>query len=209
MDFLNAGLNVPLEVAIRAAVRRDPRAQKRLASLEGRRIRVDLRVPALSLVLAPHGEGIDLSSPGEEAVDCTLEGGVADLLQVLMDENKAFGKGIRISGDSQLALDLKRCLQELDLDWEGFLGDHLGDLAAHSLAGLVRDGLDWGRRSRESLLDDLDNYLHEELRTLPPREELNGFYSQVDRLRLAADRLQARVQRLQSSVHPVTEDAGS
>lgn len=200
MDCLNAGLRAPLEVAIRTAVKRDPRAQRRLAAMEGKHIEVCLQVPPMTLVLSPHSEGIDLVGKGEVLADCVIEGSSADLLQLLLDEHKAFGAGMRISGDSQLALDLKRCLQELDLDWEGFLGDHLGDLVAHPLAEFLREGRALGRRSFNTLLDDLDNYLHEELRALPPREELNGFYGQVDSLRLAVDRLQARVQRLQSSI---------
>ncbi len=196
MDLLNSGLVTTLEVMIRVALKRDPATLRRLARLDGRVIAVNISAPAVRFCLLPSGEGLELSAGNGLESDCEIEGAASDFLKVLLDEQKTFGSGITLSGDTELAVELKNCLQKLDIDWEGMLGDRIGDLAAHQLAEIARSFRGYARQTAGSLLDDIDDYLHEEVRLVPPQAELDQFCDQIDELRLRVDRLQARVSRL-------------
>ena len=136
MDLLNGGLKTTLEVVIRAALRRDPATLRRLEKLDGKVVEIHLTAPALRLFLFPVVGGLELAGHHDGEADCSLHGGASDFLEVALDEQKTFGAGIRSDGDTQLAMELKRCLQQLDIDWESILGDRIGDLAAHQLAEL-------------------------------------------------------------------------
>jgi len=196
MGLFNDSLKTVLEVAIKVAFKRDAATQRRLSRLDGKLIEVRLTVPQLSFYVLPVSDGLEFDTQHQFQADCVVEGAASDFLEVLMDEQKTFGSGIRLSGDTQLAIELKSCLQRLDIDWEGLLADNIGDLAAHQLAQLFRKGQQFAKQSKDTLLDDLDDYLHEEVRLLPSKIELEHFYDQLDQLRLSADRLQARVERL-------------
>ncbi|MCW9050872.1 MAG: SCP2 sterol-binding domain-containing protein [Motiliproteus sp.] len=191
-------LFTPIEVAIKVALKQDPATLRRLARLDAKVLQVKIKAPALELFVFPVSDGIEFSSAWEDQIDCTVEGGAADFLEVLLDEQKTFGSGIELSGDSQVAIDLKNCLQKLDIDWEGLLADQIGDLAAHQFAEIFRAGRGYLQKSSDNLLDDLSDYLHEEVRVLPGKVELEQFNQRVDDLRLQVDRLQARVQKLES-----------
>ena len=188
MAPLNDALLMALELTIRRALRYDPAALRRLQRMDGKIIEVRVSRPSLQLFILPNADGLDLSSRPPAEPDCRIEGGAADFVELLLDEQKSFGSGIRLSGDTELAIDLNRCLQQLDIDWEGMLAERIGDLPGHQLSQWLRQGYGYLRGSTDSLLDDLDDYLHEEVRLLPPQPELEQFYDQVDQLRLQVDR---------------------
>ncbi len=195
----SSSLFTPLEVAIKVALRQDPATLRRLARLDGKVIQLQITSPQLMIYLFPVADGIEFSSGHEGEVDCRIEGRTSDFLEVLLDEQKTFGSGIQLSGDTQIAISLKDCLQQLNIDWEALLADRVGDLAAHQFAEIFRIGRSYLRESSDSLLDDMDDYLHEEIRLLPARVELEQFYNQVDQLRLQVDRIEARIERLSQS----------
>ena len=55
---------------------------------------------------------------------------------------------------------------------------------------------DWGRKSSDTLTQDLKEYLQEEGRLVPTAYEVQGFLDRVDTLRDDVERLAARVERL-------------
>ncbi|MEH6628610.1 MAG: SCP2 sterol-binding domain-containing protein [Motiliproteus sp.] len=194
----SSSLFTPLEVAIKVALRQDPAALRRLGRLDGKVIALQITAPQLKLFVFPVLDGIEFSSGYDSDADCSVAGRASDFLEVLLDEQKTFGSGIQLSGDTQIAISLKDCLQQLNIDWEALLADRIGDLAAHKFADIFRVGRSYLRESSASLLDDMDDYLHEEIRLLPAKVELEQYYNQVDQLRLQVDRLQARIERLSS-----------
>jgi ubiquinone biosynthesis protein UbiJ len=90
---------------------------------------------------------------------------------------------------------MQRVVSELDIDWEAPLVDTLGDVAGHRLAVALRGLFSFGRDAGRSLARQLDEFVHEEARLTPPRAELEDFYSDVQALGLAVDRLGARLER--------------
>ena len=195
-DWLDAGLGTLLEAALHHVLATDPVTLRRLAALQGKQLLLVLESPPLALVIRPHAEGVSLSGPLQGEPDARVSASVAGLLRLLGDGGELAGEGISVSGDTELAAELRAIARALDIDWEGLLGDRVGDLLAHPLAEAWRSGQRWLASSGASLRQDLDDYLHEELALVPARPQLEQFYRGVDELRLAADRLQARIERL-------------
>jgi ubiquinone biosynthesis protein UbiJ len=76
----------------------------------------------------------------------------------------------------------------------------VGDVVAHKVGNVVRGIQDWSTQTIDSLNADITEYMQEESRMLPRREEVDEFLSAVDTLRADVDRLEKRVARLQASV---------
>ncbi|WP_421867604.1 ubiquinone biosynthesis accessory factor UbiJ [Motiliproteus sp.] len=199
-SWLESEAGILLELSINKAIARDPVAQRRLADLQDKRLRLLLPFPALNLVVELGPEGVNLcDGVAIEQVDCEIEGSASELLALMMDPQLAFEGRVELRGDTLLANQLRQIAQQLDLDWGGLIGDCIGDAPAQVLLNLLNQGRANLKEASNNLLDDLDNWLHEEIRVQPSRAELEGFYDEVDRLRLDADRLRARVERLEQA----------
>ncbi len=197
-EWLRSEPGMLVELAINKALARDPLAQRKLAPLAGQSLLLTLTFPALAIGLRLGAEGISLvASEDLEQPDCEITGAPSDLLALLLDPQQAFDNRVRLQGNTQLATQLRQIGQQLDLDWGGLLGDCLGDPAAQLLINLLSKGRTAASEASNNLLDDLNSWLHEEIRVQPCGAELEGHYDQIDRLRLDADRLQARLERLE------------
>ncbi len=196
MQPLASDLLMLAETAVNSGLRRDPYSCGRLNRLAGRTLRLQLSFPALTLTLGVEEPGCIRFIQPPDVVDCHVEAGSADLLQWLLSGEQGLPEGVVVRGDSALLHQLMDIVRDLDLDWEGLLGDQIGDLAAHPVFQAGRWLQQQLLQNNRILTDDLEAYLHDELRLLPVRDELEHFYDQVDELRLAADRLQARIRKL-------------
>lgn len=107
-----------------------------------------------------------------------------------------FNDKIRLSGDIELGQDVKKLFDELDIDWEGHLAHFTGDVIAHQIGSVVRQGLAFKNRVDTSIRSNVTGYLQEELRVFPPHEEVNDFFNDIDELSLRAERLAAHVNQL-------------
>ena len=90
-------------------------------------------------------------------------------------------------------------LNAMDIDWEENLSTLTGDVIAHQLGNMAKRTGQAIRYSRDTLEKDIGEYLQEELRMLPTRIETENFSAAVTRISIDADRLNARIKRLQGS----------
>ncbi len=185
-----------IEVAIKKLVKADLAAASRLGKLQGKVLCVELTSPLMTFYVAPVVDGLEFGFD-EQNADCTITGSWVDFLSVAEDEQRLFSSNIKLDGDYHWVVELKSILMSLDVDWEGLLAKNIGGLAAHQLAQCFRSTGVYVEHTSTLLRRDISDYLHEELRILPSRPELKQFYSWVDAERLAVDRLQARIQRLE------------
>lgn len=105
-----------------------------------------------------------------------------------------FNDKIKISGDVALGQQVKALFDDLDIDWEGHLAHFTGDVAAHQIGSLVREGQAMAKRLSSSFRRHVSEYVQEEKRLSPSSEEIHDFLNDVDDLSLRADRLQAYFQ---------------
>jgi ubiquinone biosynthesis protein UbiJ len=107
---------------------------------------------------------------------------------------------VEIHGDVETGQLFKSILDEMEIDWEEQLSHLTGDVIAHQLGSVARRTRKIFKRSRKTLEQDISEYLQEELRLLPARIEAGNFSTDVNLLRMSADRLDARVKRLQTAL---------
>ncbi len=192
-----------MEAALNHALQLDPATLMRLGKLAGHVIEINCTAPALTVFLHPHAQGIVILGHSEHDADCRISGSALALLKLMTAENKSdalFNKQISLSGDIELSQSLQTILGDLDLDWEGRLAEYVGDITAHQIGNQARNLKNWGQQASHSMLLNIEEYLHEETRSLPPRAELEPFYRGIDALALATDRLAARIERLQTTL---------
>jgi len=193
-----------LEITLNRYLSLDPETLSRLAGMTGKLIAIELRGVGITLYMAPHSGGIQLLREFDGSADAVISGTPLALARVGIGEERGllFAGEVQISGDVTLGQRFESVLRELDIDWEEQLSHLVGDAAAHQVGNLVRDALQWGAKSVDTLGRDLTEYLQEESRQLPQRDEVNKFLAAVDVLRNDVERLDARVKRLQARIDP-------
>ena len=192
-----------VERALATAFRNSGAARADLAKLEGKVIRLELiGLPITLYFLAEDGK-MAVASDYHGEVQVTMRIPAASLVATaLRRDPEAVPKGMQMNGEAETAQVFSRLLRNADLDWEELLAERIGDVAARQVGNAVRGFVRWGRDSGTRLGQDLADYLHYESRDLPPRHEVQGFVSDVDRLRDDAERLGARLKRAQARIKP-------
>ena len=197
--MLLRGLLAGVEHGLNRVLRLDSTALPRLGHLHGKVIEVDCRDPALQLFILPSADGLLLAPSWSAVADCTLRAPASSLLQLALSKDKTavlHSPQVDLSGDSAVLLDLVKVLQDLELDWEYELSRWLGPVGSHLVGGHVRSRANWSRRGLASLQENLGEYLSEEARTLVGQPEAQARFAELDELKLAVERLEARLERL-------------
>jgi len=83
-------------------------------------------------------------------------------------------------------------------DPEEELSRWIGDLPARRVSQWARGAFEFARRARRTAGENIAEYLQEEGRDLVNRTELDDFLRGVDELRETADRIEARLGRLEA-----------
>ncbi|WP_419419801.1 ubiquinone biosynthesis accessory factor UbiJ [Legionella sp. D16C41] len=107
-----------------------------------------------------------------------------------------FNDKMRVSGDVELGLALKKLFDEIDIDWEGHLAYFTGDVIAHQLGSMFRRSLEFKRQLSASLQNNTIDYIQDELRLFPSHEEVENFFADIDQLVLDVERLHAQINLL-------------
>jgi ubiquinone biosynthesis protein UbiJ len=199
---------VALEHAINRALKLDPAAFESLGKLQGKIFKLDLAGTPINLYLLPAENGLQLRGFMEGPVDTHVKGTIADFVELISAADAPstlINGGISIRGDSAPLLQLIDVLQALNLDWEMSLSTVIGDIPAHQVGQMVRNGLRWGKQTADSLARQTEEFLHEESRLLPPKAELEQFYNAIEQLSLSADRLEAKLQRQSQRLERFTQ----
>lgn len=191
---------IALQKAINGAMSLDDQMPEKLQAL-------DLKV--LELIIAPldvhffiqfkDGEMCLLDSY-EGTADTIIHSNPIGLIRLsLLPASKArslFNDKVRMSGDIELGQRVKELFDGMDLDWEGHLAHFTGDVIAHQIGSLFRKGMAFKTQFSESMSQNMTEYLQEELRLVPSRNELDDFFFDIDELSLSVERLQARINQL-------------
>lgn len=178
----------------------DPAAAAKLTSLDGCSFALCLQDPAMVVVIGVSGQRLRLLDTDQEKVTTRLTGTWTDFAAVATadDPGSALINGnVTVSGDTQALLALRKILAGLDLDWEQPLADAFGDVIGHQIGRGLRSGQAWVKSSGRNISRQLEEFLREESRLMPHPVESRQFFDDIDRLRSEADRLEAKIRRLQ------------
>lgn len=184
------------ERLVQQALSTDPGVRAELGALEGTAVCLVLKGLEREVFLLPDREhGLRIALTTEVPVGVRIAG-TPLALAALARGGASTGAGVEVSGDLALSQRLQRALARLELDWEELLARRMGDLAARRVAGGARALAGWSSRARRALEQDLSEYARYEAGLLPTREEVTDYLEEVDRLRMAVDRLEQRLARL-------------
>ncbi len=194
--FLNA-----LENAINKYIHLDPSSRSRLTPLNDKIVAIHVRGLDIRFYLFFSANGVHLQKNFQGATHTQISGTPFGLFCLGTQSNEkgaAFSQDVAVTGDLELGQLVKDFFANVDIDWEEHLSHCVGDIAAHSIANVTRNTLAWSKQTATTLRQDLSEYLQEEARHFPSREEVNDFLSDVDKLRDDYERIEARLSRLEN-----------
>ena len=178
----------------------DPDTRAALSGLSGKV--VDLDIDGFgALRVRIDGERVRVG-PRDEAADAdvSIRGAPLSLLRFAFAGDRealVLGDEVRLHGDVALATRLQQIAARMDVDFEEALARRLGDVPAHELARAMRGLGGWMRDAGAALLADVSEYLRYETAMTSGRDDVDRFAHDVDDLRDDAERLEARVARLE------------
>lgn len=187
-----------LETAVNRALSLDPGGLRRTASLQGKVFHFGCLSPELDIYLLPEADQLKLMGFWDGEVTTSIRGTASDFaaLASASDPTAALINGdLELVGESAPLIELQKILASLDMDWEAPLVNTFGDIVGHQLAQALRGLFSWGQQASTSIARQLEEFIHEEARLAPPRQELEDFYQDLQQLNQRVDRLQARIQK--------------
>ena len=189
-----------LQTAINQALLLDESMPTKIKALHGKAIEIIITPLNVNFFITFNEGQLKLLDCFSGTPDTVIHSNPLGLIRLsFLPASKArslFNDKMRLSGDIELGLAVKKLFDEMDIDWEGHLAYFTGDVVAHQLGSMVRRGLDFKRQLSMSLQTNMTDYIQDELRLFPSREEIENFFSDVDQLVLDVERLHALVNLL-------------
>jgi ubiquinone biosynthesis protein UbiJ len=187
-------LESPLVAALNHLLASEGWARARLAPFAGETVAFAAPpLPELRFAILADGRVAPAPAGSEASLTVALR---PDALAALARGEEHFMRAVQVTGNARLASEVLLLLRHLRWDAEEDLSRLVGDVAAHRLAGAVRDFAAWQTDALRRLAESLVDYAVEERRMLVTRAELNVLAAQSARLRDALERLDKRLGRL-------------
>jgi ubiquinone biosynthesis accessory factor UbiJ len=173
--------------------------------LQGTSLQVDIEGITRIRASADHGR-LMLLAGGDSAADATISGSLPALLQLLKGgAGRQPGKPTaQIRGDAEIANRYRELFKLARPDPEEEISRWIGDFPARRLSQWAERALQFARRVHRTAGENIAEYLQEEGRDLVNKTELEEFLHGVDELRETADRIEARLGRLEARLKGAT-----
>ena len=201
MDPLETLLG-PVTGILNRNIRETTPARELCEQLDGTTIAVRVRNTGLAMYYQIDDEVITLTSEAPAESDVVISGSLLTLARMLLPDGASFGEAalrdgsLDLTGDAETAEAFSRLINYAKPDIEEELSAIIGDAASHQLGQLARGIGRWSVGARETIHENIREYLQEESGTLPSRYEVERFTRKVDALRDDVERLEARLNRL-------------
>lgn len=188
------------EVAANRLLGVDEGALAGCGQLAGRRLAIELDAPAWTFCVEFHAGGVRVAPACEEVADASVRGGALALARAALQAARGgslLAGEVRIEGDADLVSRCARLFARADFDLEEVLARWLGDAPAHRVTGSLRGLFDWTQRAGRTLAQDAAEYLTEETGDLARGADVEDWMAEVDDLRDAVARVEARLRHLE------------
>lgn len=207
--MLSATITAMLDTALNAWIHLDEESPAKLQAIAGKVICMHITGLNVKLYFLPDATGIYSMTEYEGKPDVTIKAAPVSLIRLnaASDSGKAMlDSDVTIEGNMGLSEKFSDILSGVDLDWEEWLSHIAGDLVAYKTGETVRGATAWLKETNEAMQMNTSECLQEESRILPAEAEVAYYMDQVDALRGDADRLEARVKRLQKNLSNKSDD---
>ena len=204
---LIAAANRGLEATLNQALRYDPATTAKLRKLDGQTILIHMAELDFDIGFSFSEDGISVKS-WMESPTTRLSGTLPDLLRLYKSDSASLaGSGVTLEGDSQLLAELKAILSHLEIDWEEALSTWAGELPAHELASRIREQLIWLGDRKTSIVRLVEEFITEEARTTPGKNEFESRAEDIHQLRQDVDRLNAKLANIENKLSNSGKDS--
>lgn len=189
-----------LELASNKTLEHDPNTLARLEKLQGKTMTLHIKPVNQSLSITPRPQGLEFSHTIPERVDVTLSATIGAMIKISRDgmENADLQPGeLEIQGDPIIGQRFAQVITGLNIDWQSLLAEQLGDGPAQIMSVAGNQAKEFAQTSQTHLKSALSKFIKEDMNIVVDKAEVESFLDDVDTLRADADRLIARIKRLQ------------
>lgn len=186
-----------LNLAIETTLHADPHSARRLRALEGKVIAIHLRPLNVTLYGRVQSEDLVFALDEPPVVHATLSGTPLQLAGLGFARGSTrqsfFADGVTLTGDAEFAQQITHLFDALSIDWEELTARCVGDVPAYRLSQAVKNARTWLRQASQSIVSNVDDYLHEETPLAPHPADIEAFLNDVDTLSMDTERFAARL----------------
>jgi ubiquinone biosynthesis protein UbiJ len=171
---------------------------------------IDIAIEGLSPIRAAvTASRLVLKAAGEGTADAAIRGSPPAFLKLLAEGAGMPPKldpraSVQVSGDAEVAAGYRDLFALARPDLEEELSRLIGDLPARRFSLIASSAFAWARKAARTAGENLAEYLQEESRDLVTKPELEEFLEGVDRVREAADRIEARLAHAEQRLKDTT-----
>ncbi|MDO8954041.1 MAG: SCP2 sterol-binding domain-containing protein [Gammaproteobacteria bacterium] len=200
VNMLYSAMAGMAEKIINAYISLDPESPVLLEALQGKTLKVYVDDVGLSFLLAPKPSGFSLYINSENAAEVELSGRLLNLVEFAFSahpQGLVSSGRVKQTGDVGVLQAYQRFMDQSQVDWEGLFAKVIGDAAAFELCKAGKKTQEWQKDNMKSSCLDFTEYLQEEKRLLPAREEVEDFFEDIAKLREDVERLEARLAHIE------------
>lgn len=197
-------VSASIERILNHLLKLDPDSVTALQSIKNKRLTVKIReFPwPLSFVFSDRIDVLiaeQTLETQEDNTDCSIELSLSTL-EALQDTSQITkliqSNDLKLEGDLKVAQGFSDLLKNIQIDWEDQLSKYTGDVAAHSIFEAGRSTFDKINRHTQKLITMLGEGALEEKKLAAHRVLVEDFCEEVNSLRSATARLEARLAQL-------------
>lgn len=190
IDTVNKAMNKSLSYDLVSVKKLDAFAEKV--------IKVDLLSTPFEFYIKIIDRKVLLTKSHENEANTTIIGTPLAIFAMNADEPITGIKNVEIFGDANTGQFFAKWLKNLKPDWEEAWCDLLGDGMGVRVSNVVSGILDFGKKFKNSMLQNTHEYLVEESRDLIAPSEMEDFLDDVDDIKADTARLEQQINALKN-----------
>jgi ubiquinone biosynthesis protein UbiJ len=172
-------------------------SRQHLQPFAGKVVQFDFTLIEANLLILEDGS---LAIAGETAVpEANIHVPPSLALRLLANDENAKMQ-IKIDGDTHLATEISKVLQNMRWEMEEDLSKLTGDIAAHKISEITRKTLSEAKKQSINLAEMLSEYWQEEQPLLAKKRHVEQFNTQVDTIKSDVARFEKKLNKLAKSL---------
>ncbi|PPC88521.1 MAG: hypothetical protein CTY37_00875 [Methylotenera sp.] len=173
-----------------------------LTPFSGRILQFDFSLLKAHLIILEDGS---LSLAGESAKADAIIHIPPSLAMRLMAQDESAKMQIKIDGDTHLATEFSKVLQQMRWDYEEDLSHLIGDIVANKLVTGGKKIAQETKKQSINLAEMLSEYWQEEKPTIAKKWQVEKFVQEVDSLKSDMARFEKKLKKFSKSVNDAAE----
>jgi len=191
-----------LETSINRYLALDFSAQDNLNALNNKSVELNIKEISSPVFFNIVNQHVKVLSTFTDDPDVRMTTTVPVLLKMGLskeDDEALLGGDFEMSGNMDVGRQFRYIFKNVDIDWEEIISKYTGDIVAHKLGNGFRKLNHWLANTKDTIRNDIAEYLQEESRQLPSSREVDDYLQAVDDVRMAVERAEARLKQFSSS----------